>query len=130
MCGRALPSGLEGTEPMRNTTNLAIAAAVMLLLTPIGSRGDDPRNESECLTALAEALETECGKVYAGADQTTEREQCLNAIAPQVKRVCVQFFGGDADFCAICNKSCTDNFPPGSGERRECLTMCLNHQEC
>ena len=114
----------------KQSTNLAIVAVESLVLTPLDSDADDPRNESECLTALADALETECLRIYASADQASTRDQCLNAIIPQIKSVCEQFFGVGADFCATCNKSCTDNFASGSNSRKECLTMCLNHQGC
>ncbi len=114
----------------KQMTNLAIVAVAILVLTPIDSDADDPRNESECLTALADALETECLRIYASADQASTRDQCLNAIIPQIKPVCEQFFGEGADFCATCNKSCTDSFASGSNSRKECLTMCLNHQGC
>ena len=108
---------------------LALAVA-LLILTPVDSDAGDPRNKSECLTALAGALETECGRIYAGADQVSTREQCLSAIAPQLETVCEQFFGEGADFCAACNKGCTDNFPSGSDRRKDCLTMCLNQSGC
>ncbi len=111
-------------------TRSAIVVVAILVLTPIDSDADDPRNESECLTALVDALEIECLRIYAGADQLPMRDQCLNAIVPQAKLVCEQFFGEGADFCANCNKSCTDNFASGSDTRKECLTMCLNHQGC
>lgn len=111
-------------------TKLASVAAVILVLTTADSNAGDPRNESECQTALSGALETECRRIYAGSDQASTRDQCLNAIVSQVERVCKQFFGEDADFCASCNKGCTDSFPAGSDPRRECLVMCLNHQSC
>ena len=111
-------------------TKLAVVAVAILTLTPVDSGAGDPRNKSECLTALAGALETECRKIYAGAEQASMREQCLNAIAPQLEPVCEQFFGEGADFCATCNKGCTDSFPSGSDRRKECLTMCLNHPGC
>jgi len=109
---------------------LAIVAFALLVLTPVGSDAGDPRNKSECLTALAGALETECRRIYAGAEQTSMREQCLGAVAPQLEPVCEQFFGEEADFCATCNKACTDNFQPGSGDRKECLNMCLSNPGC
>jgi hypothetical protein len=109
---------------------LAVVAMAILVLTPVDSDAGDPRDKSECLTALADALESECRRIYAGAEQESMREQCLNAIAPQLEPVCEQFFGNGADFCATCNKGCTDNFLPGSERRKECLTMCLNQPSC
>ncbi len=111
-------------------TKLAIVAVAILVLTPVDSEAVDPRNKSECLTALAGALDSECRRIYDGAEQTSTREQCLNAIAPQLEAVCEQFFGEGADFCATCNNSCTDSFPSGSDRRKECLSMCLNHPDC
>ena len=109
---------------------LAIVAVALLALSPMGSTADDPRNKSECLTAMASALDTECRRIYSSADQTSAREQCLGAIASQLEPVCEQFFGEEADFCATCNKGCTDNFLQGSERRKECLSMCLNHSGC
>ncbi len=111
-------------------TKLAIVAVAILVLTPVDSEAVDPRNKSECLTTLAGALESECRRIYDGAGQESTREQCLNAIAPQLESVCEKFFGEGADFCATCNKGCTDSFPSGSDRRKECLTMCLNHPGC
>ena len=111
-------------------TRLAIVVVALLVLIPIDSDAEDPRNKSECLTALADALETECRRIYAGAEQASMREQCLNAIAQQLEPVCEKFFGEGADFCATCNKGCTDNFESGSGRRKECLRMCLNNPDC
>ena len=109
---------------------LAVVVMAILALTPVDSDAGDPRNKAECLTALAGALESECRRIYAGAEQATMREQCLNAIAPQLEPVCERFFGGGVDFCATCNKGCTDSFPSESDSRKECLTMCLNNPGC
>jgi hypothetical protein len=109
---------------------LAIAAIAILVLTPVDADARDPRDKPECLSALADALASECRRIYAGAEQESMREQCLNAIAPHLEPVCEQFFGNGADFCATCNKACTDNFSPGSERRKECLTMCLNQPGC
>ena len=109
---------------------LAAVAVAILALTPVHSDAGDPRNKSECLTALAGALDSECRRIYAGAEQSTMREQCLNAIAPQLEPVCERFFGEGVDFCATCNKGCTDSFPSESDSRKECLTMCLNNPGC
>jgi hypothetical protein len=108
---------------------LALAVA-LLILAPVDSQAGDPRNKSECLNQLAGALETECRRIYAGADQVAMREQCIDAIGSQLEPVCEQFFGEGADFCATCNEACTDNFPQGSDRRKECLTMCLSHSGC
>ena len=108
---------------------LAIVVVAMLSV-PLSAYANDPRNKSECLTALAKSLKTECRRIYAEADQAQMQEQCLNAIATQLDPVCEQFFGPQADFCATCNKGCTDHFPSGSDHRKECLTMCLNHSGC
>ncbi len=109
---------------------LAVIAVALLVLMPADSDADDPRNKSECLTALADALQKECRRIYAGAEQASLREQCLNAVASQLEPVCEQFFGEGADFCATCNKGCTDNFEPGSERRKECLRMCLSSPGC
>jgi hypothetical protein len=109
---------------------LAFVAVAILILTPVDSNAGDPRNKAECLTGLAGALESECPKLYAGAEQAPMREQCLSAIASQLEAVCEQFFGEGVDFCATCNKGCTDNFPSASDRRKECLTMCLSHSDC
>ncbi len=116
--------------PVPRRARLVFVTVAILVLTPVGSDAGDPRNKPECLIALADALETECRRIYAGAEQTSMREQCLNAIAPQLEPVCEQFFGEEADFCATCNKGCTDNFQSGSDRRKECLTMCLNQPGC
>ena len=121
------PPPRTSTERM---TTLAIVAVAILVLTPVDSEAVDPRNESECLIALAGALESECRRIYEGAGQESTREQCLGAIAPQLESVCEKFFGEGADFCATCNNSCTDSFPSGSERRKECLSMCLNHPGC
>ena len=109
---------------------MALVAVAMLVLAPVDSYAGDPRNKSECLSALSGALESECRRIYAGTDQASMREQCLIAIAPQLEPVCEQFFGEGTDFCVTCNKGCTDSFPSGSERRKECLTMCLNHSSC
>lgn len=109
---------------------LALAAIAILTFTPVDSDAGDPRNMSECMTSLAAAMESECPRLYAGAEQAPMREQCLSAIASQVESVCKQFFGEGVDFCATCTKGCTDSFPSESDRRKECLTMCLSHSDC
>ena len=109
---------------------LALVAVAILILTPVDSDAGDPRNKSECVTALAAAMQSECPSLYAGAEQAPMREQCLGLIGSQVESVCEQFFGKGVDFCATCNKGCTDNFPSESGRRKECLSMCLSHSDC
>jgi len=55
---------------------LAIVAFALLVLTPVGSDAGDPRNKSECLIALAGALETRpCGRLGDGMPENLCRRR-------------------------------------------------------
>ena len=101
------------------------AIAVLLLAAEADAR--DPTNMNECLGSLKPAIEARCRQMY--ADQR-QQASCLQAVAPQVRQTCQQFFGAGQDFCAVCTSSCTQSIPAGDPRRRECLSMCLAQPKC
>lgn len=103
---------------------------VLLVIGAMESHAADPRNESECISMTREPMKAECRRIFSGAEQAPMLESCLSAIDQQLEVVCKQFFGEGKDFCAVCTKSCTDNFQAGNSRRKECLAMCLDHPGC
>ena len=87
----------------------------------------DPTNDAQCRSTLQPIIEARCQQMFTDAGQ---KSACLQQVATQVGKTCQQFFGAGQDFCATCTSSCTQNFASGDGQRKQCLTMCLNQPGC
>lgn len=105
-----------------------LLAAALACALPVHAQ--NPTNQSECVRMTRDALKTQCHKMFGAAGQREQLSACLSAAGPELDKVCEQFFGAGSDFCATCTSSCVQSYPPGSAERPQCLTMCLDQPGC
>ena len=116
---------------MRTALVLRVTAlALAVVCTPLHAQTGDPRTFDECVQMTRAPLEQRCSAMFASAGQGAQRAACLEQVVPQLEAVCESFFGEGRDFCTACTSGCNQAFPPGDGQRRECLQMCLQQPGC